>query len=141
MLRKRDAIVSQMYHRFFGQLAAASGRDRVLSLGPSGLATEPPSASRHVRVTAPAAGLRSPRLPIVTSTSVAKFDQPKSMHDLLPDRFQPAAVLGSVEAWPGSVATADRSPRRPAFDSPCARLLSAIAGRGKETGFQAEQRN
>jgi hypothetical protein len=118
--------------------AAATGCYRA---APRGRATEPPSASRHIRVTPPAAGLRSPRCQSSAAPGSPKSINPKACIGLLPDRFQITAVLGPVEAWPGSVATAERSPCRPAFDSPCARLLSTIAGRGEETGFQAEQRN
>ena len=77
---RETAIVARVYHRFFGRLAAASGRDRVLSRSPNGPRDRATFGVSAHSCDAPCRWTAVTAMPIVTSASVAEVDQPKCMH-------------------------------------------------------------
>ena len=61
--------------------------------------------------------------------------------DRHPDRTKRAVVLEAVKVWPGKTRVCRKVGVTANLDSSCARRLCNTAGRGEETGLQAEQRN
>jgi len=61
--------------------------------------------------------------------------------DRHPDRTKRAVVLEAVKVWPGKTRVCRKVGATANLDSSCARRLCNTAGRGEETGLQAEQRN
>ena len=57
------------------------------------------------------------------------------------DPLNPRAVLGPVKAWPGNAGARGKASATANLDGPCARRISAPAGRDEGTAARHEQRN